>query len=143
MEHDYKQVVSDFLANSVDRLAKIRNESKTAVSDFGECVEFYGEERQQTDTTGFFSALLKFIRAYKQAETDLEQRNRMSSRNQSPTEAVNRVTGKRTQVIIVCHYFQLLSPAKLCAPLSVMPHMDVCYKAINLTYYCICTCSLI
>lgn len=90
-------MVSEFLANSVDRLVKIKNECKTAVSDFGECVEFYGEERQQTDTTGFFSAILKFIRAYKQAESDMEQRNRMS-RNQSPTEGANRVTGKKNQV---------------------------------------------
>lgn len=80
----------------MERLVKIKNECKTAVSDFGECVEFYGEERQQTDTTGFFSAILKFIRAYKQAETDMEQRNRMS-RNQSPTESV-KVTGKKNQV---------------------------------------------
>ncbi|ODN05923.1 hypothetical protein Ocin01_00732 [Orchesella cincta] len=95
-KNEVNTVVRDFLVNSEDRLLKIKNESKTAVSDFGECVEFYGEERQQTDTTGFFSAILKFIRAYKQAESDLEQRNRMS-RNQSPIEAVNRVTGKKNQ----------------------------------------------
>ncbi|CAL8095965.1 unnamed protein product [Orchesella dallaii] len=95
-KNEVNTVVRDFLVNSEDRLVKIRNECKTAVSDFGECVEFYGEERQQTDTTGFYSAILKFIRAYKQAETDIEQRNRMS-RNQSPIEAINRVTGKKNQ----------------------------------------------
>jgi hypothetical protein len=89
----------DFLSTAEDKLNKIRQECKTAVTDFGECVEFYGEESQQTDTSGFFSAIIKFIRAYKQAELENEQRKRVSMRNQSPPETINKVTGKKQQVI--------------------------------------------
>lgn len=63
-----------------------------------ECVEFYGEERQQTDTSGFFSAILKFVRAYKAADNENEQRRRLSSRNQSPPETLVKVAGKKQQV---------------------------------------------
>jgi hypothetical protein len=87
----------DFLATSDDRLNKIKIECKKAVKDFGECVEFYGEERQQTDTSSFFAAILKFIRAYKVAETENEQKKRVTMRNASPPETI-KVSGKKQQV---------------------------------------------
>jgi len=89
----------DFLNVSEDKLNKIKQECKTAVTDFAECVEFYGEESQQIDTSGFFSAILKFIRAYKQAALENEQRKRVSMRNQSPPETLNKANGKKQQVI--------------------------------------------
>jgi len=63
-------------------------------------VEFYGEERQQTATTSFFSALLKFIRAYKQAEIENEQKKRVSVKAQSPPEPV-KVGGKKQQEALI------------------------------------------
>jgi len=98
--------MKDFLATAEERLNKIKIESKTAVSDFGDCVEFYGEERQQTDTSGFFSAILKFIRAYKHAESENEQRKRLSIRNQSPPETLSKVAGKKQQVCRI-HYVSI------------------------------------
>jgi len=92
------QVMREFLAGSEERLNKIKAECKTAVKDFGECVEFYGEERQQTDTSSFFSAILKFIRSYKVAETENEQKKRVTLRNQSPPETIKATTGKKQQV---------------------------------------------
>ena len=89
----------DFLASNEDRLNKIKSECKTAVKDCGECVEFYGEERQQTDTSSFFSAILKFIRSYKVAETENEQKKRVTMPNQSPPETV-KVSGKKPQVCV-------------------------------------------
>lgn len=88
----------DFLTASEDRLNKIRGECKSAVKDFGDCVEFYGEERQQTDTSGFFSTILKFIRAYKVAETENEQKKRVTLKNQSPPEPNPKLVGKKQQV---------------------------------------------
>jgi len=89
----------DFLATAEDRLNKIKSECKTAVNDFGDCVEFYGEERQQTSTTTFFSSILKFVRSYKTAEGENEQKKRVSMKAQSPPEPV-KVTGKKQQVRI-------------------------------------------
>jgi len=90
----------DFLGTAEERLNKIKAECKTAVNDFGDCVEFYGEERQQTATTSFFSALLKFIRAYKQAEIENEQKKRVSVKAQSPPEPV-KVGGKKQQEALI------------------------------------------
>ncbi len=90
--------MKDFLSNSEDRLNKIKVECKTAVNDFGDCVEFYGEERQQTDTSGFFSAIVKFIRAYKTADAENSTRRRLST--QSPPETLLKVAGKKQQVRI-------------------------------------------
>ena len=90
--------MKDFLPSAEERLNKIKGECKTAVNDFGDCVEFYGEERQQTDTSAFFTAILKFLRAYKQAEAENEHKKRMSMRNQSPPENAKTGGGKKQQV---------------------------------------------
>ncbi|CAG7723964.1 unnamed protein product [Allacma fusca] len=93
-------VMREFLGNSEDRLTKIKSECKTATNEFGDCVEFYGEERQQTDTSAFFSAILKFTRAYKQAETENETKKRLSMKNQSPPEKA-KPGGKKQQEAVI------------------------------------------
>lgn len=88
----------DFLGPADERVSRIKAECKTAVNDFGDCVEFYGEERQQTSTTTFFSSILKFIRSYKSAEAENEQKKRLTLKAQSP-EPPKVATGKKQQVL--------------------------------------------
>jgi len=95
--------MKDFLATAEERLLKIKADCKTASTEFGECVEFYGEERQQCDTSAFFSAILKFLRAYKAADTEIETKKRNTLRNQSPPEQI-KVASKKQQVRIAFNF---------------------------------------
>jgi len=64
-------------------------------------VEFYGEERQQTDAGAFYTSILKFVRAYKAAEVEVEQKKRATLRNQSPPETINKLVGKKQQEALI------------------------------------------
>lgn len=58
-------VLKDFLANSEDKLRKLRQEAKNAQDAFMKCVEYFGESARNTDANTFFSLLVRFTRGVK------------------------------------------------------------------------------
>nr|XP_029712129.1 formin-like protein isoform X2 [Aedes albopictus] len=60
-------VLRDFLNNSEEKLKKIRTDCKTAQDSFKECIEYFGESSRNADANAFFSLLVRFVRAFKEA----------------------------------------------------------------------------
>lgn len=58
-------VLRDFLANSEEKLRKLRNDAKVAQDAFRECVEYFAESPRTTDANTFFSLLVRFTKAFK------------------------------------------------------------------------------
>jgi len=58
-------VLKDFLANSEDKLNKLKKDTKLAQDAFKDCVEFFGESPRSTDASAFFSLLVRFARSFK------------------------------------------------------------------------------
>lgn len=58
-------VLSDFLANSEDKLKKMKQDAKNAQDAFTKCVEYFGESSRNTDANTFFSLLVRFSRGFK------------------------------------------------------------------------------
>lgn len=70
-------VLRDFLSNAVDKLRRLRVETKHAQDSFASCVEYFGEAPRGCDANAFFSLLVRFTRAFKQADAENEQRRRL------------------------------------------------------------------
>lgn len=64
-------VLKDFLANSEEKLTKVRKDTKMAQEAFKDCVEFFGESPRSTDANAFFSLLVRFARSFKVDKFDL------------------------------------------------------------------------
>lgn len=58
-------VLKDFLANSEEKLRKLKQEAKSAQDAFTKCVEYFGESARNTDANAFFSLLVRFKRGVK------------------------------------------------------------------------------
>ncbi|GBP21100.1 Formin-like protein CG32138 [Eumeta japonica] len=77
--HAHAHVLRDFLANASDKLRRLRQETKHAQESFASCVEYFGEAPRGCDASGFFSLLVRFTRAFKQADAENEQRRRLEA----------------------------------------------------------------
>ncbi|XP_046888077.1 formin-like protein 1 isoform X1 [Hypomesus transpacificus] len=69
-------VLQEFLNRNNDLLDSIVTDGKTAQDVYDSAVEYFGENPQTTPPSMFFPAFVRFIKAYKQAEQDNEQRNK-------------------------------------------------------------------
>ena len=58
-------VLRDFLANSEEKLKKLKADGRSAQEAFRECVEYFGESPRTADANTFFSLLVRFSRAFK------------------------------------------------------------------------------
>uniref|UniRef100_A0A182SMM8 FH2 domain-containing protein n=1 Tax=Anopheles maculatus TaxID=74869 RepID=A0A182SMM8_9DIPT len=72
-------VLRDFLANSEEKLKKIKSDCKTAQESFKECIEYFGESSRNADANAFFSLLVRFVRAFKTCDQENEQRRRLEA----------------------------------------------------------------
>ncbi|CAH0692033.1 unnamed protein product [Spodoptera exigua] len=70
-------LLRDFLNNASDKLRRLRAETKHAQDSFASCVEYFGEAPRGCDANAFFSLLVRFTRAFKQADAENEQRRRL------------------------------------------------------------------
>nr|CAH0111898.1 unnamed protein product [Daphnia galeata] len=84
---DEKQnvILKDFLTNAEEKLRRLRADSKAAQDAFNECVEYFGE--RQSDANAFFGLFARFIKTYKQAEQENEQRRRLQQAANVSTDA--------------------------------------------------------
>ncbi|XP_050684285.1 formin-like protein isoform X2 [Leptidea sinapis] len=91
----HAHVLRDFLANAADKLRRLRHETKHAQDSFASCVEYFGEAPRSCDANTFFSLLVRFTRAFKQADAENEQRRRLE---QAALQADN-VDPKKTKLV--------------------------------------------
>ncbi|XP_059473363.1 formin-like protein [Neocloeon triangulifer] len=72
-------VLKDFLMNSEDKMRKLMADAKNAQESFRDCVEYFGESPRQMDANVFFSVLTRFVKAFKAADVENEQRLRLQA----------------------------------------------------------------
>ncbi|XP_018568312.1 formin-like protein CG32138 isoform X1 [Anoplophora glabripennis] len=91
-------VVRDFLANAEDKLRRLKSDSKMAQEAFRECVEYFAESPRTTDANTFFSLLVRFVKAFKTADQENEQRRRLELAAQNAHSKTNEDVAKKNKI---------------------------------------------
>ncbi|XP_048478769.1 formin-like protein isoform X1 [Plutella xylostella] len=96
-------VLRDFTHNAQDKLRRLRTETKHAQDSFASCVEYFGEEAPRgADANAFFSLLVRFTRAFKQADMENEQRRRLEAANNAEQDpAKSKHSQKKQQEAVI------------------------------------------
>uniref|UniRef100_A0AAR5PXH6 Formin-like protein n=1 Tax=Dendroctonus ponderosae TaxID=77166 RepID=A0AAR5PXH6_DENPD len=92
---NHSLVVRDFLANTEDKLRRLRSDFKMAQEAFRECVEYFAESSRTTDANTFFSLLVRFVKSFKSADQENEQRRRLELAAQNANNASNEDVYKK------------------------------------------------
>ncbi|OXB71712.1 UNVERIFIED_CONTAM: hypothetical protein H355_005884 [Colinus virginianus] len=72
MRQDDSLVLKEFLKTNTELMEKLQADSKTAKEAYESAVEYFGENPKTSPPTTFFPMFMRFIRAYKKAEQDIE-----------------------------------------------------------------------
>ncbi|XP_069733212.1 formin-like protein 1 isoform X3 [Phaenicophaeus curvirostris] len=72
MRQDDSPVLKEFLKVNSEVMEKLQADSKTAKEAYESAVEYFGENPKTCPPTTFFPMFMRFIRAYKKAEQDIE-----------------------------------------------------------------------
>ncbi|XP_053944580.1 formin-like protein 1 isoform X2 [Cuculus canorus] len=72
MRQDDSPVLKEFLKVNSEVMEKLQADSKTAKEAYESAVEYFGENPKTSPPTTFFPVFMRFIRAYKKAEQDIE-----------------------------------------------------------------------
>ncbi|XP_058279625.1 LOW QUALITY PROTEIN: formin-like protein 1 [Hirundo rustica] len=72
MRQDDSPALKDFLRVNSEVMEKLQADSKTAKEAYESAVEYFGENPKTCPPTTFFPMFMRFIRAYKKAEQDIE-----------------------------------------------------------------------
>ncbi|XP_044753453.1 formin-like protein isoform X1 [Coccinella septempunctata] len=91
-------VIKDFLQNSEEKLRKLKSEFKTAQEAFRECVEFFAESPRTTDANTFFPLLVRFVKAFKVADQENEQRRRLELAAINANNKTNEDVAKKNKI---------------------------------------------
>ncbi|XP_062303244.1 formin-like protein 1 isoform X2 [Osmerus eperlanus] len=78
---DDNTVLKGFLKANNELMDALLKDSKTAQEAYGSVVEYFGENPKTTQPAMFFPVFVRFIKAYKQAEKDNEQRKKAASKS--------------------------------------------------------------
>ncbi|KAK7123411.1 hypothetical protein R3I93_021740 [Phoxinus phoxinus] len=76
-------VLTNFMSNNGSQLDTIVKDSKTAQEMYHSVVEYFGENPKSTPPSMFFPVFARFIKAYKLAEQENEQRKKFSENDDS------------------------------------------------------------
>uniref|UniRef100_A0A8C5WFK2 Formin-like protein 1 n=1 Tax=Leptobrachium leishanense TaxID=445787 RepID=A0A8C5WFK2_9ANUR len=71
-KQDDSLVLKNFIKKNMDVLSKLSSDAKTAQETYATAVEYFGENSKNTPPSSFFPIFSRFVKAYKQAEKDLE-----------------------------------------------------------------------
>uniref|UniRef100_A0A673X7I1 Formin like 1 n=1 Tax=Salmo trutta TaxID=8032 RepID=A0A673X7I1_SALTR len=74
--HEDNSVLQEFLTSNNDLLDSVVGDGKTAQDVYESAVEYFGENPKTTPPSMFFPVFVRFIKAYKQAEQENEQRKK-------------------------------------------------------------------
>nr|XP_056719298.1 LOW QUALITY PROTEIN: formin-like protein 1 [Euleptes europaea] len=72
MRQDDSAVLKDFLKANTEVMEKLQADSKTAQEAYESTVEYFGENPKTTPPTMFFPTFIRFVKAYKKAEEDIQ-----------------------------------------------------------------------
>ncbi|KAF7272584.1 hypothetical protein GWI33_014642 [Rhynchophorus ferrugineus] len=95
---NHSLVVRDFLANSEDKFRRLKGDAKMAQEAFRECVEYFAESPRTTDANTFFSLLVRFVKAFKSADQENEQRRRLEIAAQNANNKANEDVAKKNKI---------------------------------------------
>ncbi|KAI1896503.1 hypothetical protein AGOR_G00095450 [Albula goreensis] len=79
MVQDDNPVLKEFLKNNNELLDTLVADSKTAQEAYTSVVEYFGENPKTTPPSMFFPVFVRFIKGYKQAEQENEQRKKQEA----------------------------------------------------------------
>ncbi|KAE8575376.1 hypothetical protein XENTR_v10003813 [Xenopus tropicalis] len=85
-------ILKDFIKSNMDSLKQLSADAKTAQEAYDAAVGYFGENAKTTPPSTFFPIFVRFIKAYKQAEQDLETWKKQESAVQ---EAKPETAGKQ------------------------------------------------
>ena len=120
-------ILRDFLSNAEDKLRRVRADSKAAQDAFSECVEYFGES--QTDANAFFGLFARFMKTYKQAEQENEQRRRLSLvPESSPSKVINP---KRQQEAVITELRSKTTNIRQVQEKKLLPADEVYHGALE------------
>ncbi|XP_067299365.1 formin-like protein 2 isoform X3 [Pseudorasbora parva] len=74
--HGHNTMLKDFIQQNENKLKKLQDDAKIAQDAYEEVVKFFGESSKTTPPSVFFPVFVRFVKAYRQAEEDNEQRKR-------------------------------------------------------------------
>ncbi|KAJ6633947.1 hypothetical protein lerEdw1_014235, partial [Lerista edwardsae] len=72
MRQDDSAVLKEFLKANTEVMEKLQTDSKTAQEAYESTVEYFGENPKTTPPTMFFPTFVRFVKAYKKAEDDVQ-----------------------------------------------------------------------
>ncbi|XP_042200150.1 formin-like protein 3 isoform X2 [Callorhinchus milii] len=74
--HDHNVVLKEFLARNEANLEKLQKDSKTAQEAYSAVVGYFGENPKTTPPSVFFPVFVRFVKSYREAEQENEQRKK-------------------------------------------------------------------
>ncbi|KAM3597884.1 uncharacterized protein V6R79_010690 [Siganus canaliculatus] len=84
---DDSPVLKEFIKTNSEQLETLIKDSKTAQEAYGSVVEYFGENPKTTQPSMFFPLFGRFIKAYKTAQQELEQRKKAESESSKEKES--------------------------------------------------------
>ncbi|XP_037267472.1 formin-like protein 1 [Falco rusticolus] len=87
MRQDDSPVLKEFLKVNSEVMEKLQADSKTAKEAYESAVEYFGENPKTSPPTTFFPMFMRFIRAYKKAEQDIELWKKQEAMAKEPESA--------------------------------------------------------
>uniref|UniRef100_A0A8C3NAZ4 Uncharacterized protein n=1 Tax=Geospiza parvula TaxID=87175 RepID=A0A8C3NAZ4_GEOPR len=90
MRQDDSPVLKDFLKVNSEVMEKLQADSKTAKEAYESAVEYFGENPKTSPPTTFFPMFMRFIKAYKKAEQDIELWKKSPVPSQLPVQKARR-----------------------------------------------------
>uniref|UniRef100_UPI0037E8D08F formin-like protein 1 isoform X2 n=1 Tax=Semicossyphus pulcher TaxID=241346 RepID=UPI0037E8D08F len=92
-------VLQTFLSSNTELLRSLIADGKTAQDAYDSAVEYFGENSKTTPPSMFFPVFVRFIKAYKQAEQENDQRKRRVLNTEAPsTPPKHEATGNKVCV---------------------------------------------
>uniref|UniRef100_A0A670IY54 Formin like 1 n=1 Tax=Podarcis muralis TaxID=64176 RepID=A0A670IY54_PODMU len=90
MRQDDSAVLKDFLKANTEVMEKLQADGKTAQEAYESTVEYFGENPKTTPPTMFFPTFVRFVKAYKKAEEDIQLWKKQEAAAKSPTHKAKR-----------------------------------------------------
>ncbi|XP_035254604.1 formin-like protein 1 isoform X2 [Anguilla anguilla] len=115
---DDNPVLKEFIKSSSEMLDSLIKDSKTAQEAYASAVEYFGENPKTTPPSSFFPPFVRFIKAYKQAELENEQRRKQEaeicegSADASPTPGKAESAGQKMPMMPKMPQMDLIAELK-------------------------------
>ncbi|XP_076616292.1 formin-like 1b isoform X1 [Chaetodon auriga] len=110
---EHNPVLQTFLSSNAELLRALTADGRTAQDVYDSAVEYFGENSKTTPPSVFFPVFVRFIKAYKQAELDNEQRRKRHVLNCEAPSAPPKPEGTASKVAVTSRVPQVELIAEL------------------------------